>query len=67
MHTKKIKTLQVVPRGGGGADRNTPYGKKISRIEISENFRGNFILQCNAKKVFCMCTAYTPILNERLR
>ena len=22
MHTKKIKTLQVVPRGGGGADRN---------------------------------------------
>ena len=64
MHTKKIKTLQVVPRGGGGADRNTPYGKKISRIEISETFRGNFILQCNAKKVFCMCTT---ILNERLR
>ena len=62
MHTKKIKTLQVVPRGGGWADRNT-----LSRIEISENFRGNFILQCNAKKVFCMCTAYTPILNERLR
>ena len=35
MHTKKIKTLQVVPRGGGWADRNT-----LSRIEISENFRG---------------------------
>ena len=27
MHTKKIKTLRVVPRGGGGADRNTPYAK----------------------------------------
>ena len=64
MHTKKIKILQVVSRGEGGADRNTPYGKKISRIEISENFRGNFILQCNAKNVFCMCTAYTPIYIE---
>ena len=28
MHTKKIKTLQVVSRGEGGADRNTLYGEE---------------------------------------
>ena len=51
MHTKKIKTLQVVPRGGGWADRNTPYGRKFRGLKFMKIFEGISFFSVTQKSI----------------